>query len=50
MSLIHTCRLNKVNPFAYLMALHNHREQVGKDPIRWLPWNYQKTLAALDTS
>lgn len=49
MSLIHTCQLNGINPFDYLMALQKHGEQVRKEPTRWLPWNYQKTMAALDT-
>lgn len=49
MSLIHTCQLNGTNPFDYLMALQKHGEQVRQQPIRWLPWTYQQTMAALDT-
>ena len=50
MSLIHTCRLNRVNPFAYLLALANHPEEVKARPSAWLPWNYpkQETTAAPD--
>ena len=49
MSLIHTCQLNDVNPFDYLMALDKHGEAVRQQPTRWLPWNYRETMAALDT-
>jgi hypothetical protein len=48
MSLIHTCRLNGINPWDYLMALQDHLAQVHKEPARWLPWNYQLTLAELN--
>jgi len=40
MSLIHTCRLNRINPFAYLLALAHHPAQVKSQPSAWLPWNY----------
>ena len=46
MSLIHTCELNRVNPFDYLMALQQHAASVPKAPDRWLPWNYQQAIAA----
>jgi hypothetical protein len=46
MSLIHTCELNGINPFDYLMALEQHAEQVTKAPSDWFPWNYRQTLAA----
>ena len=49
MSLIHTCQLNRVNPFEYLTALHKHSQDVAKDPTRWLPWNYTQALASADT-
>ena len=50
MSLIHTCRLNRGNPFAYLLALANHPEEVKSQPSAWLPWNYPnaETASALD--
>ena len=44
MSLIHTCELNKVNPFEYLTQLQKHAEAVALCPADWMPWNYQKTL------
>lgn len=47
MSLIHTCALNGINPFDYLMALHRNSEAVRAAPSQWFPWNYQQALAAL---
>jgi transposase len=49
MSLIHTCELNEVNPFDYLMALHQHADSVARAPNGWLPWNYSKMVEAVDT-
>jgi transposase len=46
MRLIHTCELNRVNPFDYLMALQQHAAAVPKAPDRWLPWNFQQAIAA----
>jgi hypothetical protein len=42
MSLIHTCTLNRVNPFHYLTTLQTHSSELFKNPKRWLPWNYQQ--------
>jgi transposase len=50
MSLIHTCRLNGANPFAYLLALATHAEAVKLIPKAWLPWTYPKSPAGTDTS
>jgi len=47
MSLIHTCKLAKVNPFDYLVALQKYAKDVLKNPHNWLPWNYRETLADL---
>jgi transposase len=44
MSLIHTCELNKVNPFKYLTELQKHTNELCSDPDSWLPWNYQSAL------
>jgi hypothetical protein len=44
MSLIHTCELNGVNPFEYLIALQKHAEELAKNPAAWMPWNYRETL------
>ena len=49
MSLIHTCRLNGVNPFDYLTALQKHAARVRAEPTRWLPWNYQEQLPRAPT-
>jgi len=46
MSLIHTCRLSKVNPLHYLVALQQHSREVFRDPSAWLPWNYETALTA----
>ena len=49
MSLIHTCELNRVNPFNYLMALQQHTTRVARTPTQWLPWNYSDALDSVDT-
>jgi len=46
MSLIHTCRLNQVNPFDYLMAIARHSQAVKLLPKTWLPWNYPRSPAS----
>jgi hypothetical protein len=46
MSVIHTCELNGVSAFDYLVALHRHRDAVSAEPQQWLPWNYQLAMAA----
>ena len=50
MSLIHTCQLNRVNPFEYLMALQQHSQKVLTEASRWLPWNYVEALEPSNTS
>ena len=50
MSLIHTCQLNRVNPFDYLMALQRHSQEVLKEVSRWLPWNFAEASEPSDTS
>lgn len=49
MSLIHTCELNGVNPFDYLIELLRHAEELKQAPSEWMPWNYHQTLARLAT-
>jgi hypothetical protein len=44
MSLIHTCELNEVNPFAYLTELQRHAEELAANPADWMPWKYRETL------
>ena len=41
MSLIHTCELNDVNPFAYLTDLQRYPEELAAHPADWMPWNYR---------
>lgn len=50
MSLIHTCELEGVSAFDYLVALLKNHEATIQDPSRWLPWNYKEALAELVTS
>lgn len=50
MSLIHTCRLNGVNPFEYLLAITTHPAAVKLVPQAWLPWNYPKSGTMPDSS
>ena len=45
MSLIHTCELNKVNPFDYLTELLRHPAELTVHPAEWMPWNYREALA-----
>jgi len=49
MSLIHTCELNGINAFDYLVALQRHHRDVAASPAAWMPWTYQHTLAGLTT-
>ena len=50
MSLIHTCRLNKISPYDYLLAIAQHPQQVKEQPQAWMPWNYPKIAGAVDSS
>lgn len=46
MSLIHTCNLNNVNPFDYLVALQKNVSDLTKHPENWIPWNYQSQITS----
>jgi len=46
MSLIHTCRLNDVDPFDYLTELQRHAADLAARPEHWMPWNYRENLTA----
>ena len=48
MSLVHTCRLARVNPFHYLLALSANAPAVKVRPSAWLPWNYPADNPARD--
>ena len=41
MSLIHTCELNGVNSFEYLVALQRNAGAVAAAPGDWMPWNFR---------
>jgi len=47
MSLIHTCELNGVNSFDYLVELQRHAAELAPSPADWMPWNYRETMAKL---
>jgi len=49
MTFIHTCELEKINPYDYLVTLLRHRDKIAEAPAGWLPWNYKETLAKLQT-
>jgi len=44
MSAIHTCELNGINAFAYLVELQRHADALKEAPDAWLPWTYRETL------
>ena len=46
MSLIHTCELNKANPFEYLAELQKNKDMIAEQPDKWMPWNYRDNLKA----
>jgi hypothetical protein len=46
MSLIHTCQLNGVNSFDYLVGLMRHAPQAAASPGEWMPWCYRAALVA----
>ena len=47
MTFIHTCELNGVDPFDYLVALQRNAGEVEKSPGDWMPWNYRETMEQL---
>ena len=44
MTLIYTCRLNKINPFEYLTELQRNSAALKANPADWMPWSYAVTL------
>ncbi len=45
MSIIHTCELNGVNPFDYLVTLGQQPpEELSDNAAAWMPWNYKCRL------
>jgi len=47
MSLIHTCRLNGVDPFDYITELQRNAQALIDDPQQCMPWNYQQASATI---
>ena len=47
MSLIHTCNIMNINPFDYLIAIQEYSSEVFRNPSRWMPWNFLKTILLL---
>lgn len=44
MSLIHTCELNGVPAYEYLVKVLRHSDHAALEPGSWLPWNYKSML------
>ena len=44
MGLIHTCELNKANPFDYMTELQKNKTKITAEPEKWMPWNYRDNL------
>ena len=40
MGLIHTCELNGVNSFDYLVALQSNADALARSPQNWMPWDF----------
>jgi hypothetical protein len=47
MSLIHSCNLNKTNPYNYLNFLEKYKTDVAENPQLWMPWNWENRLPEL---
>lgn len=50
MSLIQTCRLNKVNAFDYLTELLRNHRSAAEQPEHWMPWTYKGGLSESQSS
>jgi hypothetical protein len=50
MSLIHTCSLNGVNSFDYLVELLRHPREIAARPQDWMPWNYRQSSIRADAA
>src|SRR5712691_318216 len=47
MALVHTCELNGIEAFDYLIALQRHLDALKVAPGAWLPWTYRDTIRQL---
>lgn len=48
MGVIYTCRMCGINPFNYVTALIQHKDDAAANPANWLPWNYTERLPKPD--
>lgn len=44
LSIIQTCIVAKENPVEYLTALQENKNQIFKEPNKYLPWNYKNQV------
>jgi transposase len=49
-SFIHSCELNEVNAYDYLIEVQKHADEASRNPAQWMPWNYRETLGKLELS
>jgi len=50
MSLIQTCRANRINPFDYMLAVIKNAKSANASPEDWLPWNYHLNPSEIPSS
>ena len=50
LSMIATSDSASANIYEYFIALQRYQDVVKEDPENWLPWNYKKTLAGINSS
>jgi len=49
MSIIHTCSLARINPMDYMIKLQEYKSRIKQEPEKWMPWNYQETVAQIES-
>lgn len=45
---LYSAAQNEVNPYEYMQAVLDNKQEVIKNPAAWLPWNYEATLRGLE--
>lgn len=48
MSIINSCRLNKVDPYQYIITIIEQATAVRFNPAAYLPWNYPKPQGVIE--
>ena len=48
MTILMTAKENKIEPVKYMADLLTNIDKVKDNPSDWLPWNYAKTMEALN--